>query len=813
MTLAKPAMTAVSFEPLIFSKERAREEIGKSRTLVETLLKLSEEDKKSVKRIDNVIYGTSIPVISWKFNEWDYYSKRKRLPSYARGLFTSEDGVIMCRGYDKFFNMNEMTSVKEDILRSETTGPYSVTVKSNGCIVFISGLEDGTLMVCSKHSTGKHEGLTKNHAMVAQERLLKQLAENDIEQRTLGELLYRSNMTAVCEFCDDDFEEHVLEYKEEKAGLYLHGLNLNTVDFHTYPIEKVEQFALMFGFKPTKYLKLNTFDETLSFMNECSKTGTFQGEEIEGFVIRCYRNNQDYFFKYKFEEPYHLYREMREVTKQFISDGTLKFGKHKLICMDYIKYVMPYLVTDEKLKVDFMDNKGIIELRKKYFESKKTTGIQMVKDELTMFDLEDEMKKLKFGETKSNRYVLITVATIGCGKTTTAVGLQQLYPELISHVQNDNIQTPGKDKLVEAALDVLASKPIVIIDKNNHKVQERKQIFDSFDKCNDTIPKSKLKFICLNFLDHAPKGDKQLWEITRERVVGRGDNHQSIKVETDGIGNAEKIMRGFISRFQPITPNRLPDSRFDYIIDLDVTQRDSSLTNLKKIVKELKEIITDVELEVPAEEDIIKAFEKAKTYKPTFVKKVKPTKRKPSYFGAFVDANVLLETIKSRNIDFYERLLQLNRVQSDFHVTLVHSAMRREGDLKRQCWELYLNTFKTGVTKFADASVEIPANNKCILPDNYTMDIELQRIIWDSKVMCVEVEILGFHHNGESVGLSYANDHAHVTIGTIDKQFPPMLAGVMLRKYHTGKEADNINVIELNEKKVMKGLPLYVFMN
>ncbi|TID13158.1 hypothetical protein CANINC_005014 [Pichia inconspicua] len=766
-----------------------------------------------VKKIENTIYNTDTKLISWKFNEWDYYSKKIKLPIYARGLFTTVDGEIICRGYDKFFNMNEMSSVKEDELRKHTSGPYTVTVKSNGCIIFISGLPSGQLVVCSKHSTGEHDDLSKNHALVAQNAIEKQLKRMNVDIEQLAKLLYDNKITAVCEFCNDEFEEHVLEYKDDKAGLYLHGLNFNTVEFKTYPIEEVQLFGEKYGFKKTDYVKFDKFDDALRFMNESNETGTFNGEEVEGYVIRCFRNGSDFFFKYKFEEPYFLYRELREITKQFIKNGpeNLKFGKHKLICMDYIKFVMPYLISDDKLKDDYLENKGIISLRKMYFESKKATSMQLIKEELQMIDLEDEMKKLKFGESKSCRYVFITVATIGCGKTTTSVGLMNLFPELVGHVQNDNIQSPGKDGLVSAALDVLTKKPIVVVDKNNHKFVERQHLFDGFRKLNTDIPKDKLKFICLNFVSN-PKKDENLWNLTKERVIARGDDHQSIKVNKDGVDKAVMIMKGFINRFQPITPAKSPDSEFDYIIDLDVHEKDSSLQNLKLIVAKMRELIKDVELPQLTEDDYLKAFEKAKQYKPTFNKSVKPfSKRKLSYIGLSVD-NRCLDTIKSKNIDFFHRLEQLGRVQEGFHITLVHNAMRRGNEEKKKLWETYKQVFKDEIAKFVSFDVELPPNQKCMFSDQYWADVKLTRIVWNTQAMCIETEITGFFHNGEPMDLSCGNMYPHITIGTIDKSIAPVVAGQILQNYHEGKKTDSINIITLDEPVVLQKLPFYSFM-
>ena len=167
-------------------------------------------------------------VYSWKFNEWDYGKTSVKLPINARGLFTLNDDRhprIVARGYDKFFNIEEVSFTRWDWLTANTVGPYEVTVKENGCIIFISGLEDGTLVVCSKHSTGARDDTDKNHSMAGDQFLRKQLNTNGIDPKTLGKTLYRMNATAVAEYCDDSFEEHILEYTKDAAGLYLHGIN------------------------------------------------------------------------------------------------------------------------------------------------------------------------------------------------------------------------------------------------------------------------------------------------------------------------------------------------------------------------------------------------------------------------------------------------------------------------------------------------------------------------------------------------------------------------------------------------------------
>ncbi|KAL8875904.1 MAG: hypothetical protein Q9198_005803, partial [Flavoplaca austrocitrina] len=269
-----------------------------------------------------------LSVDSWRFQEWDY--KRRDLPTYARGLFTynKKDGTpeIATRGYDKFFNVGEVHETQWENVAKSTRGPYELSVKENGCIIFISGLEDDRLLVCSKHSTGARSDVELSHAIAGERWVEKQLASLGRTKQDLARELRKRNVTAVAELCDDTFEEHVLAYDEKAAGLYLHGVNLNLPEFATYPGELVHAFADLWGFKKAEYVMKDDLDTVKTFLDGCAETGSWNGRDTEGFVIRCRRkehhdktNYQDWFFKYKFEEPYLMYRQWREATKAVIA--------------------------------------------------------------------------------------------------------------------------------------------------------------------------------------------------------------------------------------------------------------------------------------------------------------------------------------------------------------------------------------------------------------------------------------------------------------------------------------------------------------
>lgn len=817
-------MGNTQFIPIKLDEKVKNEDALETKQLISQLEKLATEKPKrgAVKKFQNTVIDSDQVITSWRFNEWDYSSRKVTLPTYSRGLFTAGDEIV-CRGYNKFYNVNEFQEMSEENLRTNTKGPYTITVKSNGCIVFISGLADGTLVVCSKHSTGKRNDIQKNHAMAAQRALEAQLDKVGMTKLDLAQTLYDSKLTAVAEFCDDNFEEHVLEYRGNRAGLYLHGLNFNTAKFRTYPMELVNAFGNRFGFKRTEFIRKDTFDETVSYLKDVTRTGLFEGQQVEGFVVRCFNraDDIDFFFKYKFEEPYLLYRELREVTKQYIRGGmeNVHFGKHKLICMDYLKFIIPYLHENPDIKDRYLENKGVIELRKKYFNSKGRTDEQVLRKEVSVNELANEVRMLKFGSTTPCKYVLVTVATIGCGKTTTSLMLSYLYPDLIGHVQNDNIQRPVSDKLTSKGLEILINKPIVILDKNNHMIREREKLFSDFERLNEVIPISKLKFVCLNFVKNSPRGDKHLWDLTTSRIVDRGDNHQSIKAKSGGIVKAEKIMGGFIGRFQQVDPHNSTDSKFDLIVDLDVTTEDSSLKNTKTIVNKLRTFATDLNLKEPTDKEYKEAYEKALLYHPSITKVIHSNKEPttPKYFGIeILDSSEIyaqVEKLIQKNVFACASYLKLKsnaRLSDKLHVTMIHKKSRKTSTRNRNLWGKYRRTFTRDLGEID--KLKGKRKGQFRFPSGAYADVRIVAFCCDSQLACLKVEVTKLcWGDGKPIDLPSGNKFPHITLGTISDSVAFVASNDLLNKIYEFGATDGVEIINFpqSEETILKNMPLF----
>lgn len=767
-----------------------------------------------------------VTVDSWKFLDWDY--KRRDLPTYARGLFTYQrkDGTpeIAIRGYDKFFNQGEVNETRLENVEKQTRGPYELSVKENGCIIFIGGLEGDRLLVCSKHSTGVRKDTDVSHAVAGENWVDRQLASIGKTRADLARELRKRNVTAVAELCDDAFEEHVLAYDQKSAGLYLHGMNLNLAEFATYPGELVHKFADEWNFKKADYLVKDDMKTVQTFLHHCAETGSYSGRDTEGFVIRCQRREQgdrgkfqDWFYKFKFEEPYLMYRQWREATKAVIGGRPPKYKKHQKITEEYLLFARKQLAKDAALGKAYMNNHGIIAMRDNFLRERGLKGSDIIRQEM------------QDGESDSSRdvarnVVLVPVASIGCGKTTVAVALTKLFGW--GHVQNDNI-TGKSGRPKQFAIQVcnaLAAHPAMIADRNNHQRREREQLINDVSK---VVPDAK--FVALQYV-HEPKPDMlpAIREVTRDRVLSRGDNHQTIQAGSKAPGEIIDIMEGFLKRFEAVNTNTKPDDAFDEVINLDIAA--SSRENLATIVNALAASFPKLIPDEPRSEDLDRAIDAAlNDYQPdvkhdlsfksnksnnSHMKNNKNTlgdhhqqngsaqiNNLPTapalveYFCVRVPPNELV-SILNKTFDaapsdtaiFYRQLGHLRRIQPTFHVTLIHRASQKSHpNLWSQLSTLYSGALEGQKEK--NPAYPDPLLGKC--------RVELERIIWDSRIMCIVVRLLDDWET--------ANTYAHITIGTASKDIKPKESSDLLQRYF---EKPPNGETEIREMEIAKGTQL-----
>ena len=737
-------------------------------------------------------------ITSWKFNEYDYGKENKiQLPCKARGLFTIDNRIVV-RGYDKFFSVGEVAQTNNNVLRQNTEAPYIVTLKENGCLIMFSGNADGRLITCSKHATSR--GSHGDHASRGEYELDKQLELYKKSKTEFAKFLYDKNLTAVAELCDDEFEEHVLSYGKEKSGLYLHGMNFNTIKFHTVPMKEVRKFGDEWGFKRIEYFEEHNFDHLLRLMQDCEKGGTFRGRELEGFVIRCKMNGNDFFFKYKLDEPYMLYRQFREATRSYFTEELpihviiRRTKTHKPVVLKYLEFLVEFTKSHPDVKERFLQGHGIIELRKLFLRSiglGESEGMKLLE-----YDSLDQWVKELSQETEPSvlKYVVVSVSTLGCGKTTVFQTLTNLFPHW-SHIQNDNISKSDKrEGLLRACLSELAKDDVslVLCDKNNHQMRERWMIFDQIEHFRDEYLNSNvgLKFVAVDFVGELDRYN--LWKRTFPRVMERGDNHQSIKSVSDEEKKIRGIMQGFMYRFEPLDTSKEPDCLFDEVITLDVSNH-SSLDNAKLVARKISET-SGLIPKLPSDKEFKSCFEKALQYKPSFnkfpvntekKKKHKPPvsangvltvdtnkppkkleKRKIIYFGIRLPTTEVHQVVGGllKDFSFWNTMLEKQRVQSEFHITMCHTSSAKKDPIQQGIFDYLKKTFN--LESILQNLQESPAID--MLYVEYYCDVRARKVvISEGNIVCIYAFIEKFYdRDNKEVDAKHINRNCHITLAT-----------------------------------------------
>ncbi|KAL6704821.1 tRNA ligase [Coniothyrium glycines] len=778
-------------------------------------------------------------VDSWKMNDWDY--KKANLPTYARGLFTYKNlhgnNEIAVRGYDKFFNHGEVQKTKWSIVQRDTRGPYELSVKENGCIIFISGLDDDTLLVCSKHSTGARGDVELSHACAGEKWVERHLAAVGRRKEDLARTLRSMNATLVAELCDDDFEEHVLAYSADQAGLYVHGINLNLPEFATYPGHLVDKFADDWGMKKVTYLVEDDINKVKSFLDKVAETGNYNGRDTEGFVIRCQARESegspyvDWFFKYKFEEPYLMYRQWRECTKAIIAGKPPRYRKHEVITKEYLDFARRKFVQNPGLAQAYNLNHGIIKLRDEFLASRGTTGADIIRQELENGAVDSKRV--------DRRIVLVPIATIGCGKTTLGLALVKLFGW--GHYQNDNVKAKkGRGQIfADTISSLLVTNPVVIADRNNHQKRERDQIINDISR---TVPDAR--FVALHYV-HDRSNYDNIRDATRKRVLNRGDNHQTIQAGSKGPEEIIEIMEGFMHRFQPIDPSQAPDDLFDLVINLDPTA--DSRSNLETIVGEMFETypLLFEGKDMPTDVDLDAAIAWAMNdYQPDFKmnlarggssnkytqklnnsqmsqsmqrsngqgarsnsEALPKAKKQPrmEYFGIRLNTsriNAILESLftdKDATVSrFYRQLKETHRVQKEFHVTLIHRASATQN---QPLWDK--------LVKLHDSAQSTNAGTGSWEPEIGQCQVQMERLVWDDRIMCFIVRLNGSSTlqadseagpMTEELVFETVNQVAHVTVGTANQTIKPVESNVLLQRWLNGGSGGETGIREIPVK-------------
>ncbi|KAF7761350.1 hypothetical protein Agabi119p4_9342 [Agaricus bisporus var. burnettii] len=767
----------------------------------------------------------NISIRSWKMNEFKYYDIPSPFPTLARGVFTMdvserEDGVkhrIVARGYDKFFNIGEVPWTTWEAIEKHTAAPYTLSLKSNGCVIFIAALTPKKLLITSKHSLGPIDNAEKSHAQAGEQWLRRYLEEKGRTEEEFAARLWENNWTAVAELCDDSFEEHVLGYPPERTGLHLHGINVTTKAFKTMPQDVVDAFAEEWGFIKTRSHVVNSVQEVHDFTSHIGKVGEWEGEAVEGFVVRTHvtepsyeswhRINNDakgkppytpgssFFFKIKFDEPYMMYRDWRELTKKLLSTkGPLKVSglpKSKMRRKEtkaYVNWIIGEIQRDRAQFDGYTKGHGIIATRERFlrwYQEQQANGT---------LEEDDAVVGSSYGKV-----IIVPVAVPGCGKTSVAVALAHLFK--FGHTQSDDIKSKNAAAAFQKSVkDLLKKRNVVIADKNNHLRQHRHQLHQVAIRSK---PPAKLIALNWSVVDKSPEIAHQ---ICADRIVNRGLNHQTLVAEGS---KHENVIWKFLENGQALIEHEV-----DECIEMNI--EDDLETMVKCAVDGLWGLIGGegglMGKEKPSEERIKEALEHVKQYrvkdnsngkaispgKQEKQEKQKKQEKPPRYYG-LLPAIELEETVngvfakrnRDSGVQFWENLKKAGRVTWAPHVTIVH---HRALPQEQGVWNL---------SRLVVASTSPPVFN-----------ITFGKLLWNNRVMVLTVDRIEQISGSDTLegrnfldGIPDATkNRLHLTVGTAESNIPAVEGKNLVQKWKSeGKKANEIFEADIDNGLVVTG--------
>jgi tRNA ligase len=612
------------------------------------------------------------------------------------------------------------------------------------------------------------------------------------------------------QLCDDSFEEHVLAYPPEKTGLHLHGLNTCTKDFHTLPHSVVDAFAEEWGFIKTATTTLNTIQEVREFTDAVAKAGEWNGEAVEGFVVRThvvepptgktrtdkspYAPGSSFFFKVKFDEPYMMYRDWREVTKSLLSSkGAMKASnlpKSKMKRAEtkvYVKWVIEEIRKHPEEFAEYTKGKGIVRTREKFLAWLAEEGKAELKavEEQTDKEVKEEEGKAKV----SGKTVIVPIAIPGCGKTAVSVALAHIFG--FGHTQSDDVHVKKAAPIfVKNVMSLLQTHDVVIADKyvrpislppnntdsltslsrNNHLRQHRQSIRESTSK----LP-TPVRLLALNWsLDKPPS---TIHRICADRIQSRGANHQTLRADLSASKSHEDVVWMFIN-----TTEELASSEVDECIEMEL--EDSLEEAVERAVDGVARILG---IPHPGEEKVKEGVELVKGYEPSSKKPDDPKKKaaEARYYGLLpeVDLAGLLDAqlAGTEGGKFWDQLKKSGRVTKRPHVTLVH---KTELPASKELW---------------DRCAGLHTSNSPPL-----LRGTLGSVVWDGRVMAVSVDDVGVEEGeggegleGEAFVAGLGGDvrgRMHITVGTRDGNVAPVEAKGLVEGWRRGEAVKSVKL-------------------
>lgn len=283
---------------------------------------LTKEEKSEINistliekmRADNYIQEKKYGNISaFNFNRGAFYDKVwNDLTTKARGLFINTNtNEIVARAYDKFFNINEMSTTKINVLKNRFKFPIDVYVKYNGFLGILGyDTETDSLLINSKSQ------LDGEYATIFKEVLEK----TGVDLDSLKTFLRETKYSMVFEVIDPQKDPHIIKYDESTVVLL--DVIKNTIEFEKLDYTMLQEVGKRYGFKvKEKAITLKSSQEFFNwYYSVIQDEYKYHNHEIEGFVIE---DKNNFMVKIKLNY-YNEWKQLRGVLHTVKKQGYIR---------------------------------------------------------------------------------------------------------------------------------------------------------------------------------------------------------------------------------------------------------------------------------------------------------------------------------------------------------------------------------------------------------------------------------------------------------------------------------------------------------
>lgn len=376
------------------------------------------------------------------------------------------------------------------------------------------------------------------------------------------------------------------------------------------------------------------------------------------------------------------------------------------------------------------------------------------------------------------------------------------------HTQSDDVTTKkSAPTFLRNIAALLAKNDVVYADRNNHIDKHYDELigmsFDTKLGTGKTLKEFDVRFIGLLW-DVEDLPYHRVLRICSERVVKRGNNHQTLRPDPTIEAEHEAIVGQFLRGFTNPDPED-----FEQIIRVSVL--DDPITILRNTVNVLVDILG---LPKPDDEALSNALSKAGEYKTTTPyhapARISKTVR---YFGLAPEINLaglVTSIIDSQHPQpdrsarsFLQDLASASRFVVKPHVTLSH-----ENNVQAE---------KEAAGLVEDQSSSNPGPhercwNQCqALASEGTSamyEYNITHLVWDSRVMSLIIDTL-HPKEAETIQLQVPEDyakHLHITVGTRNEDIPAFesrsIVSVARKGIASGREAGETDEVAEGGGKV-----------